>query len=149
VTDPVARIGGRLLLLDPHRRVLLIHERIQDGTTHWLTPGGGVENGESPRVAAQREAAEETGLEVALPADAEPVLVTQRLWSWDGIVYDQTDHFFLAQVDLAVEPIPGGLTDVERTTLLGFRWWSAAELRETDQVVVPAELADLLDRLVS
>ncbi len=61
---PVARLGGRVLLVDRSERVLLIHERLEDGTTHWLTPGGGVEAGEQPREAAAREAYEETGIRV-------------------------------------------------------------------------------------
>ena len=143
---PVARVGGRVLVLDPDGRILLIHERLEDGSTHWLTPGGGVEPGESPRLAAQREAAEEIGLDLVLDSDAEAVLQTQRLWSWDGIVYDQVDHFYVAHVPEAVEPTPGGLTDVEKTTLLGFRWWTVEELSVTAEVIVPADLADVLAR---
>jgi 8-oxo-dGTP pyrophosphatase MutT (NUDIX family) len=147
--EPVARVGGRLILLDPLDRVLLIHERIQDGTTHWLTPGGGVEGDESPRTAAEREAGEEIGLDVTLPSDAQPVLTTQRLWSWNDVVYDQTDYFFLARVPQAHDPAPRGLTDQEKVTLLGFRWWSGAELRATGEVLVPGDLADVLARVLS
>jgi 8-oxo-dGTP pyrophosphatase MutT (NUDIX family) len=132
-----------------HLRERLIHERIQDGTTHWLTPGGGVEGDESPRTAAEREAVEEVGLELVLDPTAESVLTTQRLWSWDGIDYDQTDHFFVARLDEAIEPAPGGLTEIEKTTLLGFRWWSVAELRATGDTVVPEQLADVLDHILS
>jgi 8-oxo-dGTP pyrophosphatase MutT (NUDIX family) len=141
---PVARVGGRLLVIDPTGRVLLIHERIQDGSTHWLTPGGGLEGDESPRVAAAREAAEEIGIAVELAPDAEEVLVTRRLWSWDGVEYDQVDHFFVTHVAAAFDPAPGGLTDVEKTTLLGFGWWSVDDLRRTDAVVVPDDLPDVL-----
>ena len=137
-----------MLLVDPEGRVLLIHELLEDGSTHWLTPGGGVERDESPRVAAQREAFEEVGVQIDLGA-AEPVLVTQRLWSWAGIVYDQADYFYLARVPAHVAPVPGGLTAVEQITLLGFRWWSAAELQETDEVVLPAELGDVLSTLLA
>lgn len=141
---PVDRVGGRLLLVDPQSRVLLIHERIEDGSTHWLTPGGGVEDGEHPRAAAVREAYEETGLVVALAPDAEPVHTTRRLWSWAGVVYDQVDHFFLAPVPAVVEVRPQGLTEVERLTVLGHRWWTLPDLRATDQVLLPADLADVL-----
>lgn len=80
-------------MIDPDERVLLIHERIEDGQTHWLTPGGGIEAGESPREAAVREAAEETGVGVSLVPDAPVALVTRRLWSWAGVTYDQVDFF--------------------------------------------------------
>lgn len=145
----VARVGGRVLLLDDADRVLLIHERIEDGSTHWITPGGGVEPGEHPREAAIREAMEETGLPAVIAADAQPVLTTRRTWSWAGVVYDQVDHFFVAP---AVEPgslRPHALTEMERQTLVGMRWWSLAELRETTERVVPEQLAEVLAGLLA
>ena len=145
---PVARVGGRVLLIDPDDRVLLIHERLEDQSTHWLTPGGGVEGDESPRVAAEREAVEEVGIRVDL-GDAEPVLVTQRLWSWAGIVYDQVDYFYLARVASQPALAPGGLTDVEEATLLGHRWWTAEELQSTAEVLLPSDLGDVLATLLS
>lgn len=144
----VARTGGRVLLLDESERLLLIHERLEAGGTHWLTPGGGVEDGEQPRDAAVREAREEIGLELSLPADAEPVLSTRRNWSWDGTDYDQVDHYFLVRVPDGTETHPHRLTDVEARTWIGLRWWTLAELRATDAVLVPPDLGKVLPRLL-
>jgi 8-oxo-dGTP pyrophosphatase MutT (NUDIX family) len=148
VTQPVARVGGRVLLLDSADRLLLIHERLEDGSTHWLTPGGGVEGDESPRAAAVREAVEEVGIEVDLPGDAEAVLVTQRLWGWDGITYDQTDHFFVARVASGLTAQPRGLTDVEQQTVLGHHWWTRDELEQTHEVLVPDGLASIVEHIL-
>ena len=144
----VQRTGGRVLLLDPGNRLLLIHERLEDGSTHWLTPGGGVEGHEHPRDAARREAMEETGIAIALAADAEPVLTTRRDWSWAGVDYDQVDHFFVARVPAGTQVTPRGLTAVEQQTLIETRWWSSAELHATDAVLLPLDLADVLDRVL-
>lgn len=144
---PVGRVGGRVLVLDPDGRVLLIHERIERGE-HWLTPGGGVERGELPVQAAVRELLEETGILVQLPEDAEAVLVTRRQWSWRGVTYDQVDHFFVARVDAGVEVVPHSLTAVENETLIGHDWWSVAHLQATTEKIVPAGLGELLARLV-
>lgn len=136
-----------MLLVDPDQRLLLVHERLEDGSTHWLTPGGGVEGTEDPRAAAAREAAEEVGIDVVLAPDAEAVLVTRRLWSWAGIDYDQIDHFYLAHVASGAVVCPRGLTPVEQQTLLGFAWWSSTELHDTAEVLLPQNLGDVLDRV--
>jgi ADP-ribose pyrophosphatase YjhB (NUDIX family) len=136
------------LIVDDSGRLLLIHERLEGGGTHWLTPGGGVENGEHPRDAARREAFEETSVAVDLPDDAEPVLITRRDWSWAGVDYDQVDHFFLVQVPDGTPTAPRTLTDVERQTWLALRWWTEPELRETDEVLVPADLGTVLARVL-
>ncbi|MCX5137609.1 NUDIX hydrolase [Streptomyces sp. NBC_00340] len=45
-------------------RVLMIRRRQREGKLSWAFPGGGIEAGETPEVAAVREVAEETSLEV-------------------------------------------------------------------------------------
>ncbi|MEY2974362.1 MAG: hypothetical protein RIR49_782 [Actinomycetota bacterium] len=58
--DPV-HITGSAIVVGPRGTVLLQHRRLG----MWLQPGGHVDPGETPWDAARREAAEETGLEVA------------------------------------------------------------------------------------
>ncbi|WP_112231449.1 NUDIX domain-containing protein [Lentzea atacamensis] len=62
VTTP--RVGARVLLLDAHDRVLLIHacDPLDRGRDWWELPGGGLDEGEEPVDAARREVAEETGM---------------------------------------------------------------------------------------
>ncbi len=146
---PVKRVGGRVLVLDPAGRVLLIHERIEADQTHWLTPGGGLEPGEIPVRAACRETFEETGLRIELPDDSKSVLETRRSWSWAGVTYDQVDHYFVARVAAGAQVAPQGLTAMEHETLIGHCWWSIGELCATSEVVVPPELAAVLTRLVA
>lgn len=66
-----------VLLVNPADRVLLARRSTKVSSPKlWAIPGGGVEPGEDPAVAALREFHEEMGLRVALPYDAPPVLVT-------------------------------------------------------------------------
>jgi 8-oxo-dGTP pyrophosphatase MutT (NUDIX family) len=145
----VARVGGRVLMVDESERVLLIHETLEHGGTHWLTPGGGLEEGEHPREAAAREAFEETGIQVTIDDDAEPVLTTRRDWSWRGVDYDQIDHFFLVRVPDGLSVQPRALTEIERETLLGSRWWTVADLTVTAELLVPSDLGAVLRRLLT
>lgn len=147
------RVGARMILLDPDDRVLLIEEAgREDGVDwhHWLTPGGGVEPGESLAAAATREVIEETGLRVQLPRDARVVHTEGRRWSWQGQTYDQLDHLFAARVGESFDVRPSALTPMEQQTVVGARWWSVAELAATTTALLPAELgrivADLIER---
>lgn len=55
----------KLLLVDERDRLLLIHAKDpRTGSEAWHPVGGGIEAGESLQRAAEREAHEETGLEV-------------------------------------------------------------------------------------
>ena len=150
---PVDRVGARMLVIDPDDRVLLIEEAWSAGPEapwrHWLTPGGGVETGESLTVAATREVIEETGLRIELPVDAEPVLVQEREWAWHDVHYLQTDHIFAARVAHPFLAVPAGATAMEQLTVVGSRWWSVEELRASDAVFVPGSIADLMDRVLS
>lgn len=63
-------------------------ERRRDSRTYYLFPGGGVEDGETPEVAAAREAKEELGLEVKvgeLVARAGPVRRPQSYYRADVV----------------------------------------------------------------
>src|SRR6476469_10708794 len=136
-------------MVDESDRVLLIHDTLEAGGSHWLTPVGGLEGGEHPREAASREAFEETGIEVTIAPDAEPVLTTRRDWTWRGVAYDQIDHFFLVRVPDGLAVHPRALTEIEQETLLGSRWWTVAEMRVTEEILLPPDLGAVLDRLLA
>jgi ADP-ribose pyrophosphatase YjhB (NUDIX family) len=58
------RISAKGFFFDDRGRVLLIkglHRDKNDGQEYWATPGGGVEEGENLKQAAEREFLEETG----------------------------------------------------------------------------------------
>lgn len=138
VGDPVVRPTVRGVLVDPTGRLLLIHATAYDGGDPvWFLPGGGVEPGESPAEALTREVAEETGYRDAT-AGAEIWRRTART-TIDGTHYELRERYFLVLVP-AYEPRPTNLTPYERALILGLRWWTADELRQTPERLVPPEL---------
>lgn len=138
------RLAVRVVLVDPAGRTLLFRggdpHRPHDGTW-WFTPGGGVEDGETLAGAARREVQEETG--IALPGVGEPVQLRRVRFGFEGVVYDQVEHYFVARVDETQLDV-SGWTDVERRVVVEHRWWTAAELRATAETYYPDNLADLL-----
>jgi hypothetical protein len=59
------------------------------------------------------------------------------------------DHFFLARVPDGLQVAPRGLTEVEQLTLIGTRWWTLAELRASDEIMLPPDIADVLTRVLA
>ncbi|MFJ8824472.1 NUDIX hydrolase [Streptomyces sp. NPDC102467] len=148
---PELRRVARVVLLDPEGRVLLLHGHEPDDRADdwWFTPGGGLEGDETREEAALRELAEETGI---TDVELGPVL-WQRICSFpfDGRRWDQDEWYFLARTTAtAVRPEinENGLTDLERRSVAGARWWTYRELAEAHETVYPTRLAELLNRLL-
>jgi 8-oxo-dGTP pyrophosphatase MutT (NUDIX family) len=151
VDQPVARQAGRIFVLDDERRVLLMHERRDIGSdrTHWITPGGGVEPGESLVQAALREVWEETGLRLELDVAAEPMYSERVRFSIAGQDIDQTNFYFLVRVPSGLPVQPAGHTDIEQLVVLGHRWWTLAELAASDVVREPVTMVELIERALA
>jgi 8-oxo-dGTP pyrophosphatase MutT (NUDIX family) len=140
----VNRLTSRVLLFDRDGRILLFLTIAPDtsGVARWLTPGGGVDPGETQHEAAVRELEEETGL--VIPNLGEPVWVHDFDVIWDAADHD-TGHaeFYTATVD-AFEPSKDQWTDEERVDVLESRWWRLEELAATTDPFEPAELVELV-----
>jgi 8-oxo-dGTP pyrophosphatase MutT (NUDIX family) len=150
MTVPLERRAARVLLVDDAGRVLLLNggdPSAPDRGTWWFTPGGGLEERESPAQAAARELAEETGLRVvadALGAAVHARTTEFRLGTCD---YRQSEHYFLLRVP-AHQVDTGGAGAVVDPGVVGHRWWSIDELRTTDERVYPEELVEVLNRVM-
>jgi len=141
---PVNRATSRVLLFDRDNRFLLFLTKAPDtsGISRWLTPGGGVDAGESHHEAAVRELHEETGLE--LSALGEPVWTHDFIVEWDDADHDTGHAVFYEAATAAFEPSQQFWTDDERIDVLEHRWWTLDELAATSDRFEPAELVDLV-----
>lgn len=158
---PRPRRAGRVVLLDPAGRILLFEgvDPARPREPYWFTPGGGLEPGEDARSAAARELAEQTGMALSCDELEGPIWRLHSVFVFDGDSVVADEEFFVAAGphhggELAAGEHGGeqtvdtsGFTDLERATVLRHRWWTADELRSTDDVVHPRRLADLLESL--
>jgi ADP-ribose pyrophosphatase YjhB (NUDIX family) len=135
------RRSARALVVDPDDR-LLLGEFDLPHTRLWATPGGGLEVGESPVDALRRELREEVGLRIS--GDPPPhvwrrtVVIEGAIPGYDGQV---EDYFWV----LSPPFVPrGDLTDEQLAAehLVRLRWWTLDELRATDEVLAPRDLAE-------
>jgi 8-oxo-dGTP pyrophosphatase MutT (NUDIX family) len=149
VSQPIERPAARVLLVDGAGRVLLFHGIDPARRSHdfWITPGGGLDDGESTAQGAARELYEETGLRISPEDLGEPVYQDVVEFPFDGQWYRCPQDFFLARVK-AWEVAPVAWTEVERRSVDGHRWWSIDELASTDEKYYPRSLPDLLRGLL-
>jgi ADP-ribose pyrophosphatase YjhB (NUDIX family) len=140
--DPMIEIrtAARLILLDESRRLLLFRHVDGHGREFWATPGGGVEPGESLEAAARREAAEELGA---------TTVELIALWSghsefiFAGRNVSQSETFFL--ITTHSEILGSAVQELHRREgIVEVRWWSVAEIRNSDEPIFPVDLANRL-----
>jgi 8-oxo-dGTP pyrophosphatase MutT (NUDIX family) len=144
------RRAARVVLVDGADRTLLLRggDPARPQLHYWFTPGGGLTDGETSAQGAARELYEETGLRVDPAELGEPVWHQVTEYSYNNRRYRQDQDFYLFrvpewQIDTA------GFDAEEQLTIDAHRWWSAAELDATDELVFPEDLAGLLRRLTA
>jgi 8-oxo-dGTP pyrophosphatase MutT (NUDIX family) len=141
------RRAARVICLDRRNRVLLLHWRDPgSGKMLWEPPGGGVEPGESEPEAARRELREETGLSCAL--DDSWAIEVDRDFVWNMKHFVGPERFFGCQIDGAVPVHPAALTESETGALVGFGWFSTAEMEGLEDRLEPPDLPSVVASLL-
>jgi tRNA(adenine34) deaminase len=122
----------------------LLMVRLEDPVSKRLylfPPGGGIEAGESPASAAERETTEETGYRVRVDPASESIL--HYPFHWGGKIYQCTTHFFLAK--LADNRPPSAVTDEEFHR--GVVWFPISELRQ--ELAYHPQLAEAVVKILA
>lgn len=144
------RRAGRVIVVDPDGRVLLLHgfDPVRPDEPFWFTVGGGAKPGESLAEAAARELREEAGIDVPAAALGAPVWHEVSEFSYEHRNYRQEQDFFLLRV-ASPEVNTDGMEDEEAAMVDGHRWWTVAELDTTTESFYPRRLPELLRELTS
>lgn len=139
------RRAARVVVTDGHHALMLADtDPGLPGSRWWVTPGGGIDPGETALEAAVREVAEETGLAVRPEELRGPVAVRTVVHGYSDQVLSQEESFFVLVVDARFEVEPAGLTADEQITLDGWDWLPLHDLAAVPEPVWPADLAALV-----
>ncbi len=135
---------ARVVFIDSSASVLLLSAVDPSDPKHsefWYTPGGGAKKGEDFKDAARREVFEETGY--VLGDIDDPVLERRTTFKFDGRDFDQFEKYFFVSTE-RFEVQPKKLSDLEKRSITGYRWWRIDELLAANAVFYPNDLSRLV-----
>jgi len=142
--EPRPREAVRALVVDAEDRVLLMRwEHSVGRQAWWITPGGGVRDGESDEDALRRELVEEAGLDVVDVGP--PVWRREHVLPFGRRIVRQHERFHLVRVE-SHDVAPA--VDLATENVTGHRWWTLDELETTDERISPRNLATHLRALL-
>jgi putative acetyltransferase len=145
ILEPVRRKSARALLLTPENEILLMKiVNPTGGWEGWITPGGGIEAGESEEQALRRELYEELGFHC--DGGERKVWTRAHEFPWGDKILRQEEAIFLVRCrKFTPKPLDALLAtemlDVE------LRWWPVAEMGKSGEQFAPRRLGYFLARL--
>ncbi|SFK70466.1 ADP-ribose pyrophosphatase YjhB, NUDIX family [Pseudovibrio ascidiaceicola] len=144
------RLSARLFVFDEDDRILLFRydwtRRDPKVATHWTTPGGALDAGETFEQAARRELLEEAGVEVKLGEDVFRRSAQFQMGSGEWVEAHERYYLIRTQCfEIASDLLDHPTSKIAKT----YRWWPLDELHQSDEIIYPEQLAEVVTGLLS
>ena len=144
------RKSSRAIVLNKEKQIFLFQynfDYLADGKPIWITPGGGLEEGESFEAALKRELFEELGVNIT--SNCPEVYYRNPVYTLkNGDRVQSVEKFFLVNVSEKVFSLEHW-TESEKKRMSAGKWWSVEEIKKSrddfftkDIIQILAELTD-------
>ncbi|MES0867950.1 NUDIX hydrolase [Pseudovibrio sp. SCP19] len=144
------RPAARLFVIDEADRILLFRydwtRRDPKIATHWTTPGGALDPGETFEQAARRELLEETGLEVELDKDVFRRSAQFQMGSGEWV--QAHERYYLVRTQ-RFEIARDRLDHPTSKIIKSYKWWALDELHQSEEIIYPEQLAKVVSQFLS
>jgi len=143
-----AREAVRAVFVDGEGAVFLMRVvEPQSKQGWWITPGGGIEDGETSAATLRRETAEELGIDLAQIGAPRAIWHRNVAFKWGGQEFTQHETFYLVDCERFDPPVCQDGNAKDSFTASEPRWWTMDELRSSSENIAPDGLAGLLEGL--
>lgn len=142
------RKSARAIVLNKQNQIFLFRytfDFFAEKESIWITPGGGLDEGESYEDALKRELFEELGIRLS---DSVPfVFYRTPLYELkNGETVQSEERFYLVYCDDA-SFFYNGWSESEMKRMTAGKWWSAEEIMKSEETFFSEDIAEILERL--
>ncbi len=144
------RKSSRAIVLNKENQIFLFKyyfDYLADDNAIWITPGGGLEDGESFEDALKRELFEELG--VTITGNCPEVYYRNPVYTLkNGDQVQSVEKFFLVNVSEEVFSSEHW-TENEKKQMSAGKWWSVAEIKQSEEEFFSKDIVRIMQELIS
>lgn len=143
------RQSARAILLNSENRIFLFKFEfgfLSDKKILWVTPGGGIEKGETFEEGLKRELYEELGIKDEI--DPKWVFKRNKIFEKkDGIKFLSEEKYYLVRIEKSDFNFDGW-EESEKKYTRDHKWWSIEDIRMSEEEFFCDNLGDILEELI-
>lgn len=144
------RKSSRAIVLNKQNQIFLFRysfDFFAEQESVWITPGGGLEEGESFEQALERELFEELGIELSRSDFTSQIYYRFPLYELkNGETVRSEERFYLARLE-ETEFSYTNWTESENKRVTAGKWWSIDEIRQSEEKFFSNDVVEILERL--